>query len=333
MFLVTIGFIVFSTLVSYFLTKLLSKVMVILRRVGVDVHKVEKPVVPESCGLSILCSSSALISIIPILEPSPNILREVGAFLLTTVFIGFIGLLDDFVVLDAKTKTTLTIIGVTPLVLLNAYVPRPIIPFLGVTRLTVIYMLLLPLAIAIPANAVNMMDVFNGVMPSTMVLVFSSLLVSSIIAYTYGFSSTFPIYASSILIGSLLGYLYYNKYPSKVFGGDVGSLYVGSAFSCIAVMGRVEFAAITAFIPFVMNAFHSLITIGGLREHREISVRPVVVKEDMLFAEKDSRSPVTLAHLILLGRPMSEPEVVSSFIILTGVSSILAILSSLLMFN
>ncbi len=42
------------------------------------------------------------------------------------------------------------------------------------------------------------------------------------------------------LIGALLGFLWYNKYPAKVFMGDVGSLALGSFYATLALMTKQE---------------------------------------------------------------------------------------------
>ena len=51
--------------------------------------------------------------------------------------------------------------------------------------------------------------------------------------------SEVAIFASAI-VGSGLGFLWYNSYPAEIFMGDVGSLSLGAALACIAVLLRLE---------------------------------------------------------------------------------------------
>jgi hypothetical protein len=77
-----------------------------------------------------------------------------------------------------------------------------------------------------------------------------------------------------------------------------------------------------------MNAFYGLSSVGRLYERREIRQRPTYLLEDgTLAASAESSAPVTLARLILAPGPAGEREVVRGMMVLTIVSSILAILT------
>ena len=77
-----------------------------------------------------------------------------------------------------------------------------------------------------------------------------------------------------------------------------------------------------------MNAFYGLASIGRLYERREIKSRPVRLREDgFLEATADRNAPVTLARLILAEGPLSEQRVVSVMLLLTALSSALAVLA------
>ncbi|HIQ03669.1 MAG TPA: hypothetical protein EYH40_04535 [Desulfurococcales archaeon] len=297
---------------------------------GVDVHKKSKPILPESGGLAILISSTILLPLIILVRPEYTTYTLVT--ISVTVFAGLVGYLDDLKRLDAFSKTLLTVIAIAPILVLYVFKPYPYLPFIGRTRLTIIYTILLLFAVAVPSNAFNMLDVYNGVLPSTSILMFSTLFISSILTYHVGIADLFPLYALTLIIGVLLGYYPYNRYPARVFNGDVGSFFLGAYYGVIAVLGRLEVIAITAMLPCIMNSFHILSSIGGLKEKSQIKCRPVIVdySRELLIANKSRYAPITLANLLLVRGPLRETEIVTCYILLSIVSSILAIIVAVL---
>lgn len=298
---------------------------------GVDVHKPEKPEIAEMGGIGVIIGITvgAIASII--IKPKATL--TLIAYLATILLNALIGFIDDLYTLKAKVKTILTIFTFTPILIMGLMFPeqirigRPVLPFIGRLRLTIAYWLLLPFAIAVPANAVNMMDTYNGVMSGSCTMISLSLLISSLILGKFD-----AALMSASLLGALAAYYWYNRYPAKVFSGDIGSLSVGAAIGAISVIGGLEIVGITALMPFIMNAFYSLSSLGGLLERHEIKERPVIVGENgVLRANLNSDAPSTLANLLLLKGPAREPELVRSYLSLTATSSILAIITSILM--
>lgn len=292
--------------------------------VGVDVHKPEKPEIPEMGGVSILISIIATTFFLALIRR--DLMKFLATFLIVIVIVGIIGAIDDIKPLNPKLKPTLTALASLPIIFLGTYVPRPVLPIIGRTRLTIVYPLLIIAGLAVSTNAVNMLDVFNGSMAGTCSIIFLVLLISSIIL-----ESEIGIILSAIMLGSLLAFYYYNKYPAKIFSGDVGSLTVGAAIATIAIIGRLEIITIIAMMPHIMNGFHSLVSIGGLLERRQIKIRPTKVLDDgRLAANEDPKAPITLARLVLASSPLHENEIVKVFIILSAYSGMLAIFTALL---
>lgn len=298
---------------------------------GIDVHKPDKPEIAEMGGIGIILGITigTITSIIMLPKATPTLIAYLSTILLTAL----IGLIDDLYTLKAKIKTALTIFTFTPILVMGLTFPRqirlgrPILPFLGRLRLTIAYWLLLPFTIAVPANAVNMMDTYNGVMSGSCVMISISLLISSLIL-----GKPHAALMSAILLGTLIAYYWYNKYPARVFSGDIGSLSVGAAIGAISVIGGLEIVGVTALMPFIMNAFYSLSSLGGLLERHEIKERPVIVDENgVLRANLNSKAPSTLANLLLLKGPATEVELIKAYLTLSAISSILAIITALLM--
>jgi UDP-N-acetylglucosamine--dolichyl-phosphate N-acetylglucosaminephosphotransferase len=315
--------------------------------IGVDVHKLDKPEVAEMGGLGILLGVTIACLVLFVGSGFIGLgffdLR-ILVFLAVLLIAGLIGVIDDLKALGPKVKPLLTMLACLPILLytwtlglippfLPAYVPAPYLPFIGATRLTIVYpLILIPLAIAITSNAVNMSDVFNGVMPLTTIIMFIALLIVSVLMMLIGIAEAgLGLLFSCIMIGALFAYYYYNRYPAKVFAGDTGSLLVGSAIGAVAIMGRLEIVAIMALLPAIMNAFYSLVSIGGLLERRQMKARPTVFQEDgTLAASSDVNAPLTLTRLVIARGPLSEQLITLSLATLTLASSVLAILTVLL---
>ena len=317
-FLVSFGvtYAVLPFLITYFKKKEIT---------GIDMHKPNKPEIPEMGGLAIL---TGLISTqILLLFFLGDYTYQLFAFISIILGAGFIGIYDDLKGLGPKRKplllAILSLYTVVPLLLLGVVTPRPLLPIIGQTRLTIIYWIVLPLAIAVPANAVNMLDVFNGSMPVTCIIASLALLICAILL-----NSIFGIFLSLSLLGTLFAFLKFNKFPAKVFSGNVGSFTVGAAIGAIAIIGRLEIAAIIALMPHIMNAFHSLISMGGLKEGKTFPKRPTLILPDgKLAANPDKDAPLTLTRLILARGPLTEVEIVRVFAIISLFAAILAIIA------
>ena len=291
---------------------------------GVDVHKKDQPFVPEMGGLAVLAGTTA--SILAAIVLSPEIIGAAEGFLTSVLIAGLIGAVDDFKSLDAKVKPFLTLFAGLPILAMHAYNPLGLVfPFIGQTRMTIIYPLLIPIAIAVTSNATNMMDPFNGTMSGSCTLITIFLLLSALLL-----GRTEALILCLCLLGPMLVFFHFNKYPSKVFSGDIGSLSIGAALGAIAVIGRLEVVALVAFAPQIMNAFYGLSSIGRLYERKEVS-RPVAILEDgRLMATKDPKAPITLARVILARGPLHENEAALVFLVLSAISGVLALATAYL---
>ncbi|MCS7119665.1 MAG: hypothetical protein NZ952_00420 [Candidatus Bathyarchaeota archaeon] len=297
-----------------------------MRRIGVcgvDVHKPDRPKVPEMGGLVVLIGLAVSVSSALMLWPER--IHIFLSFFATALIAGVIGIIDDLKTLNAKIKPLLTLLSGVPILVFGTYAPHPIFPLVGQTRLYVVYPFLIPIAIAVTSNAVNMMDPFNGTMSGTCTIATIFLLVSAIML---GRSDS--IILCLCLLGPLLVLYYYNRYPSKVFSGDVGSLCIGASLGAIAIIGQMEVIAVVAFFPQIMNAFYGLSSIGRLYERREVA-RPVMVLEDgRLMATMDPKAPITLARLILSRGPLREDEATLIFFVLSTFAGFLSLLTAYL---
>ena len=312
---------IITFLATFIATPAVAKLMKRRGVVGEDVHKLSKVRIPEMCGLAILFGLTIGVSAYVALRPSS--IREAVAFLGTVLIAGGIGIVDDLRPLGARVKPLLTAVACLPILILGTYVPDPVIPLIGPVRLTLVYPILIPLAIAITSNGINMMDIMNGSMPGTVAIIAAAVTAVLLIS---GDLPTASLAAG--LLAAMLAFYYFNRFPSRVFGGDTGSLAVGAALGALSILGRIETVMVVAMIPHIMNAFYGLASVGGLRERREIRQRPIrLLDNGLLEASTEKGAPVTVARLILAEGPLGEKDIVRGMMILTAVSSCLAILT------
>jgi len=298
---------------------------------GIDIHKESKPKVAEMGGIIILISIM-ITSIVGILLVDNNSDRlTIGIFCLTILIAGIIGIIDDIYRLSAILKPLLLLLASIPIIASGMFTPEPVLPFVGQTRLTIVYYVLLPFIIAVPSNAVNMLDVFNGSMAITTILVLVAVFFSNMIITRGGIQNLDLTYVFILMmIASLIAFWYFNRYPAKVFAGDSGSLTVGASLGAIAVLGQLEVVVIIAMIPFIMNSFGIISSVRGLMERREMARPTKMTKDWKIQSTKDPKAPITLVGLVIQKEPLHEKDVVKSFSILTFISGIFALITAVL---
>ena len=302
---------------------------------GFDVHKHSRPKVPEMGGVGFF--GFALIVLILALVASFFFFQEEFMKIIATIgviFMAFlIGLFDDLKKrrgkgLGAKTKPILCLSIGLPIWVLGVYGSSLSLPFLGDTRLGYVYPLLIFLIGTVCANTFNMIDVYNGAMPGIGIISFIIILGASFL-----FLSFSGVLLSAIFLGILIAYFQYNRYPAKVFSGDVGSLTIGAAFAATIIISKTELIGVIVCLPIIMNSFQTLRSFGGFKEHSEVKIKPTVLLSDgKLDVSMKKNVPITLAGLVLIKGPLMEREIVKTFHLLTLYSGILALITAILTF-
>ena len=309
-----------------FIATLLStpKIASYMRRrgiVGVDVHKLSKPKIPERVGLSMLVGFITSLGFLCLVD-APSASTYLAIMLSILVAAG-VGLIDDLKDLKPLHKVVLATLSGFPILALRAYEPRPLIPFIGRVRLTVTYPIAIPFALSVTSNAMNMADPVNGAMSGSTSIIITTLVLAYLLA-----GKPKGVLAGLALLGAVLAFYVYNRYPARVFSGNVGSFAVGAALGSLVVTNGLEVVAVVAMLPQVLNSFMILSSVGGLKGKTSIPVRPTRLLEDGLIeAVKDPRAPLTLVRMILASSPKKEVEIAREFLTLTAFSSFLAIIT------
>jgi len=243
--------------------------------VGVDLHKVGKPKIAESGGIILMLAYLlGLFIFIPFLyEPSTNIYTEemvkIVGTAATVLFSTFIGLVDDIYEIRWRIKALTPMLGGVPLAVMQLGRPSISTPFsapfdvldfalFGVFGLVFFYAFVVPFIVSACANAVNMLAGLNGLEAGSTLIIVSALTMLSVLQEkTEGLIILIPF------LGALIAFLYFNKYPSRVFPGDVGTLGMGTVIACVAVLAHLERAVFIMFLPHTINA--ALFFVGKLK--------------------------------------------------------------------
>jgi UDP-N-acetylglucosamine--dolichyl-phosphate N-acetylglucosaminephosphotransferase len=302
--------------------------------VSEDAHKSPPTKVPEPAG-PILFVAAVL----------GEILVAIGfqswvpvAIMLGAGLAFIVGLADDLFVLGGKAKPLLLILAGVAFTGMVAFRPdlyTPVItfPILGDTAPHfILYTVLAVVAFPVVSNAFNMMDAFNGEISWFTLLTSLALLVGVSLhaAYTSGFSLA-RVGATLPLVAVAAGFLLFNRYPSRAFDGDSGSLMFGAMFAGLAITGGVEIAAIIAVVPAILNSFYTLSSVRGFVERRKMSSRPTYIGSDgLLYPSTEPNAPNTLIRLVLLAGALSERDLVRDLVYLTLVACIFSVTTSVL---
>ena len=218
--------------------------------------------------------------------------------LFTTIFMGFIGFIDDYLkVIKSYNKGLIarykligqfvcgSLLGFylisinhfsfivengTKVSISNTAISLPFIAN-GVFDIGFFYIPLVIIIITASSNAINLTDGLDGLATG---LVAISCLTFSAIAYAtsrYDFSNYLNIVFvpkseeifvfALILVGSCIGFLWFNAYPAKIFMGDTGSLPIGAAIGCMAILFKKEILLIIIGGVFVLEAMSVIIQV------------------------------------------------------------------------
>lgn len=179
---------------------------------------------------------------------------EIFSLLGVILMLSIVGLTDDLLGwrhggLSPRFRLMLAVVASIPLVVINAGVPNINLPFLGPMNVGLLYPLfLIPLGIAGATYSYNFLAGFNGLESGQGIIIISFL---SLIAYITG--NPWLSIMGLCMVAALLVFYFYNKYPAKVFPGDILTYIVGALIAGMAILGNFEKIAFFVFIPYVIE--------------------------------------------------------------------------------
>ena len=224
---------------------------------GKDINKTSKEIIAEAGGiiviLGFILGVLIYIAIKTFYLKSSDNLIEIFALLSTILLVSFIGMIDDIlgwkIGLGKKTRIWLVLFASIPLIVVNAGTPTIYLPFVGRISIGLIYpLILIPIGIIGASFSFNILAGYNGLEAGQGIILLSALAVISAATGT-----TWLSLIALCMIAPLIAFLYFNKYPSKVFPGDVMTYSVGALIAIMAILGNYELFAIFIFIPYIIE--------------------------------------------------------------------------------
>ena len=251
---------------------------------------------------------------------------------------GLIGLYDDLRGLGGVVKPALLALVGLFVVVAEHYYPTvydPVVYFPLFTETGthfIIFGLIVVASIPVASNAFNMLDAFNGEISGFTAIVSGALVVAILLrSYAVRGTSAGTLAVALPLLGGSLAFYYFNRYPSRIFDGDSGSLAFGAMFVILSIVGGVEIAALVALIPAVLNSYYILSSVRGLVERKKMAARPTYLGNDLeLYASMEARAPTTLARMILLSGPRDERSLVRAILTISAYAALLSVVTSIM---
>jgi UDP-N-acetylglucosamine--dolichyl-phosphate N-acetylglucosaminephosphotransferase len=232
---------ILSFLVTVILTPLHIRIFSSIGKTGQDRHKLSRPSIPEMGGLAIIIGIVLLYSY-AILIGGKGILTYAIASL-AIVFL--IGILDDIYAIRQRTKLLLLTLSAIPILTYDG----------GVLDLTILeieyglfFYVLVIIGMAASSNLTNILEGFNGESIGLGVISTGFLILD---AHILG-NDTIQLILIPIF-SSLLAFILYNRYPSKVFPGDTGTLPIGGAIAVSVILGGNVILGIIVLMPQILE--------------------------------------------------------------------------------
>ena len=243
----------------------------------------------------------------------------------------FVGLIDDLAILQTKAKVVFTLFAAMPLIVMRQVDATIMLPFIGDLMFDRLYIAFLffwviiaPVAITACANAFNMSAGYNGLESGQGFIISLSLLVVSFIMEVN--ISTILIFSG--LAGSNLVLYYYNRYPAKVFVGDVGTLSMGALIGVGVITGGIELYGVICIIPMFYEAYATIYyRLKGIGR-REKCHNPQILDGGILRPPEGAEG-YTLFYYLLSKRPMTEKQLVDKVLSIYVLCGCLAVILSM----
>lgn len=174
------------------------------------------------------------------------------------------GLIDDLIDLKPLYKLIGQIASAIVVVSSGLIIDKMTIPFIGTVSLGGLGVIMTILWIVAASNAINLIDGLDGLAAGVSAIGLSSVLVMAILD-----AQVIVIYLTIILIGSCLGFLYHNFYPSKIFMGDTGALFLGYSIAIVSMLGLFKNVAFfSSLVPMIVLAIPIFDTIHAIIRRR-----------------------------------------------------------------
>ena len=328
-----------------------------VRNLGLEGQK-EKEGTPTMGGLLIL---AAIIVPTLLFAKLDNV--YVLTMLVTTVWLGFIGFVDDYIKVFKKDKRGMpgkfkvfgqVMLGLGVGLLLSFHPDiassKTTIPFVKGNEFDyawliswmgdwtqnwvwLVYVLVAILVVTAVSNASNLTDGIDGLATITASITGGSLAILAWLSGNIIMANYLNIvYLADIgeltvfitaFVGATLGFLWFNSYPAEIFMGDTGSLALGGIIAVFALLIRKELLLPILCGVYVMEDFSVIIQTWGCKHCRRTHHLP----PDQMVPVDKRPFLMTPIHHHYQKKGIAEPKIVQRFAIIGILLAIVSIVT------
>ncbi|MFV0440735.1 MAG: MraY family glycosyltransferase [Lachnospirales bacterium] len=200
--------------------------------------------------------------------------KEFTGFLIGGVLIFIVGLLDDKYTMPAKVKLFCQIVVAVVVISFGItvdFIDYPLtVPIeaqwlnKGITLIWIVGII----------NAMNIIDGIDGLAAGVSAI---SSLFLTVLCFLSG--SPISVILSASLAGSCLGFLPRNFYPSEIFMGDTGAMFLGYVLSVASILGLFKSYALLSIVISVLVLAFPIFDVGFAMIRRLLSGKPIMTAD------------------------------------------------------
>lgn len=328
-----------------------------VRNLGLEGQK-EKEGTPTMGGLIIL---SAIVIPTLLLAKLDNV--YVITMLVTTLWLGLIGFIDDYIKVFKKDKAGMPgkfkvfgqiVLGLGVGLLLSFHPDiastKTTIPFVKGNEFDyawliswmgdwtqhwvwVVYVLVAIFVVTAVSNAANLTDGIDGLATSTASIIGGALAILAWLSGNIIMANYLNIvYLPNIgeltvfitaFVGAALGFLWFNTYPAEIFMGDTGSLALGGIIAVFALLIRKELILPILCGIYVVEDFSVILQTWGCKLYRRKHHLP----PDQAVPVDKRPFLMTPIHHHYQKQGIAEPKIVQRFVIIGILLAIVSIVT------
>ena len=210
-----------------------------------DYYKKDLTMVPTRGGIAILLIAMLSFSLNTLFFKFADTNYVV---LIVIALFGIFGILDDMIDIGRTSKLLIMYYCSYPLIQYATHTAITL-PSMGSLELGILYLqFIVPTYVLVASNLVNMHSGYNGLSSGLSIIVLISLIIKSMLI-----NDVENIIAIVSITGAALGFYMFEKYPSKIFWGNIGSLTVGATIGTIIVIQGFIISGFVMLIPHTVN--------------------------------------------------------------------------------
>jgi UDP-N-acetylglucosamine--dolichyl-phosphate N-acetylglucosaminephosphotransferase len=274
-----------------------------------DYYKAGEVWVPTGGGVAILIIAMLSLSFLSLFFKYHPINYVV---MFVVCLFGLFGVLDDMIDIGRPVKLVLMYYCSYPII---HYIDTTVLhtPF-GFVELGLWYpQVIVPTYVLVSSNLVNMHSGFNGLSSGLSAMVLSALIIK---AFMVG--NIEPVVAIVALSGAILGFYLFERYPARIFWGNVGALTSGAA---VGLMIVVEGFLVSGFVMLLPHTVNFLMYVyWRLRGYPQVKFGGV--RDDGTLWVPNN---LTLKWVLPYYFRMTEKQATYAMFALTGIFSVLGI--------